>query len=73
MSRELAGFIAGLSWGLELMRCAQVGSMLATYVIETVGTQEYELARGGFLRRFTEAYGEAAAADVEPHLAIARD
>jgi adenosine kinase len=68
-----AGFIAGLSWGLGLTRCAQVGSMLATYVIETVGTQEYELARGGFLRRFTDAYGEDAAADVEPHLAIARD
>jgi adenosine kinase len=63
-----AGFLAGLSWELDLERCAQVGSMLATYVIETIGTQEYELGRGGFLQRLTEAYGEQAAAEVRPHL-----
>ncbi|GAA4356442.1 carbohydrate kinase family protein [Angustibacter luteus] len=67
-----AGFLAGLSWDLDLTRCAQVGSMLATYVIETVGTQEYELGRGGFLQRFADAYGPDAAAEVEPHLAISR-
>jgi adenosine kinase len=67
-----AGFFAALSWGLGLERCAQVGSMLATYVIETVGTQEYELGRGGFLQRLVDAYGDEAGADVEPHLRIAR-
>jgi adenosine kinase len=67
-----AGFFAGLSWHLGLERCAQVGSMLATYVIETVGTQEYELGRGGFLQRLVDAYGEQAGADVAPHLKIAR-
>jgi adenosine kinase len=67
-----AGFFAGLSWDLGLERCAQVGSMLATYVIETVGTQEYELGRGGFLQRLVDAYGEQAGADVAPHLKIAR-
>jgi len=67
-----AGFLAGLSWGLAPLRCAEVGSMLATYVIETVGTQEYEIARGGFLQRFTEAYGDEAAADVAPHLSLVR-
>ena len=36
---------ARLGAGAE--RCAQVGSLLATYVIETVGTQEYELDRAG--------------------------
>ncbi len=46
--------------------------MLATYVIETVGTQEYELGRGGFLARFAEAYGADAAAEVEPHLRLRR-
>ena len=40
-----AGFLAGLAWGLADARCAQVGSLLATYVVETVGTQEYELGR----------------------------
>ena len=29
--------------------CAQIGSLLATYVIETVGTQEYDLAQTHFL------------------------
>jgi adenosine kinase len=67
-----AGFLTALSWRLDLTRCAQVGSMLATYVIETVGTQEYELARGGFLQRFTAAYGRAAAVELEPFLAISR-
>ena len=36
-----AGFIAGLAWGLSLERCAQVGSLQASYAIEVVGTQEY--------------------------------
>ena len=31
--------------------------MLATYVIETVGTQEYELGQARFLARLAEAYG----------------
>lgn len=63
-----AGFLAGLSWGLALERCAQVGSMLAAYVVETVGTQEYDFSAAGFLDRLREAYGEDAAADVRPHL-----
>ena len=67
-----AGFLAGLSFDLGLERCAQLGSMLATYVVETIGTQEYELSRSTFLQRFTDAYGEQSAAEVEPHLRIAR-
>ena len=43
--------------------------MLATYVIETVGTQEYQLAQQHFLTRLADAYGSEAAADVAPHLA----
>jgi len=67
-----AGFLTGLTWGLGHRRCAELGSMLATYVIETVGTQEYELGRARFLQRFTEAYGSEAAAEVEPHLVCPR-
>ena len=63
-----AGFITGLSWGLGLERCAQVGSLLATYVIETVGTQEFELEKSVFLERFEAAYGKEAKAEVSPHL-----
>ncbi len=67
-----AGFLAGLSWDLSLERCAQIGSMLATYVVETVGTQEYELTHQEFLRRLSEAYGDQPAAEVAPHVAGTR-
>ncbi|WP_269854310.1 carbohydrate kinase family protein [Streptomyces sp. RPT161] len=64
-----AGFLTGLAWQLGLERSAQVGCMLATLVIETLGTQEYELRRAHFLERFTKAYGEQAAAELRVHLA----
>jgi adenosine kinase len=67
-----AGFLAGVAWGLPFDRCAQVGSLVATHVIETVGTQEYVLSRETFLERLTEAYGVGSAADVEPHLSCPR-
>jgi adenosine kinase len=67
-----AGFLAGLAWDLDHELCAQVGSMLATYVIETVGTQEYELGRGGFLERFESAYGAGPTSRIEPHLRCLR-
>ncbi|TQF05749.1 carbohydrate kinase family protein [Kitasatospora acidiphila] len=63
-----AGFVAGLAWGLGLERAAQIGCMLATLVIETVGTQEYELRTGHFLERFGAAYGEPAAAELSAKL-----
>lgn len=67
-----AGFLTGLSWGLDLRCCAELGSMLATYVIETVGTQEYELGRAGFLERFEHAYGAQSAGLVGQHLVCPR-
>jgi adenosine kinase len=63
-----AGYLAGLAWGLGPERCCQIGSLLATYVIETVGTQEYQFAAHGFLSRLAANYGQAAADEVEPHL-----
>jgi len=63
-----AGFLAGLSWGLDLKRAAQVGSLLATLVLETVGTQEYQVDTDVFRKRLAESYGEDAAAEVSPHL-----
>ena len=62
------GFLAAVSWNLSLERAAQLGCMLATLVIETLGTQEYELRRGHFMDRFTKAYGEDAAAEVREFL-----
>ena len=65
-----SGFIAGLAWGLSHERCAQLGSLIATYVIETMGTQEYRFTSAEFLVRFDGAYGAEAAAEIAPHLSF---
>lgn len=67
-----AGFLTGLSAGLGYRRCAEIGSLLATYVLETVGTQEYVLDKAKFLDRLAQSYGDESAADVEPHITCAR-
>lgn len=66
-----AGFLAGVGWGLPLERSAQLGCLLATYVLETVGTQEYRLEPRAALARFAEVYGTAAADEVAVHLTAA--
>ena len=65
-----SGFIAGLAWGLSHERCAQLGSLIATYVIETMGTQEYRFSSAEFLVRFEAAYGAEAASQIAPHLSF---
>ena len=63
-----SGFIAGLAWGLSHERCAQLGALIATYVIETLGTQEYRFTPAEFVARFAEAYGQTAADEIAVHL-----
>ena len=63
-----AGYVAGISWGLGHERAAQVGCLLATLVVETVGTQEYDLDPAGFVARFATAYGAGAAEEIAAHL-----
>ena len=63
-----AGYLSGQLWGLSDERSAQIGALLATYVIETIGTQEYQLAQRHFLERLARTYGDDAAAEVEPHV-----
>jgi len=65
-----SGFIAGLAWGLSHERCAQLGSLIATYVIETMGTQEYRFTSSEFIARFEQAYGSQAASELAPHLSF---
>lgn len=67
-----AGFLTGVAWELSLVRSAEIGSLLAAYVLETVGTQEYELSRAGVLQRLEQAYGPDAVADIAPHLVTPR-
>ncbi|MFG3282507.1 carbohydrate kinase family protein [Streptomyces sp. NPDC048111] len=66
-----SGFLAATAWGLPLERAAQLGSALATTVLERVGTQEYVLDRAELALRLTLAYGPEAAAEFAPHLARA--
>jgi len=68
-----AGFLVGLSGGLGHERCAQMGSVLAAYVLETVGTQEYAVTRRSFLDRVADAYGDDAAEEIAPVVRHARD
>ncbi|HEY3682842.1 MAG TPA: carbohydrate kinase family protein [Streptosporangiaceae bacterium] len=63
-----AGFLSGLSWGLPLERCAQIGNLLATYTLESIGPQEYALDRAAAITRLTETYGTEAAAEIGAHL-----
>jgi len=63
-----SGFLAGLSWGLNHERCAQLGSMIATFCLETKGTQEYFFDREIFMERFEGAYGSDAASEVAMHI-----
>ncbi len=63
-----AGFFSALSWGLGLERAAQVGSMLATLVLETVGTQEYVVSQDEFSKRLAVSYGDEAADEVRGFL-----
>lgn len=67
-----AGFLSGLAAGLGHRRCAEMGSVLAAHVIETVGTQEYELSKRSFLARLADAYGEDSAREIAPHLKCPR-
>ena len=63
-----AGFFAAISWGLGLERAAQVGSLIAALVLETVGPQEYEVKADFFAKRLADSYGDQAAAEIHPHL-----
>lgn len=53
-----AGFLTGVVRGLPLERAAQLGSFLATLVLETVGTQEYDVRPDEAARRLAEVYGD---------------
>lgn len=64
-----AGFFAAVSWGLGFERAAQVGSLVAALVLETVGPQEYEIKPDFFAKRFADSYGDQAAAEIQPFLA----
>ena len=59
-----SGFLAAVGAGLSWTAAAQVGCVLAAYVVERVGTQEYSFTNQAFLTRLGQAYGEHASAEV---------
>ncbi len=59
-----AGFLTGHTSGLSLARSAQLGSLTAVLVLETVGTQEWSLNRESALERLRGAYGPEAATEL---------
>jgi adenosine kinase len=63
-----AGFLAALGWELSLERAAQVGCVLAAYVVETVGPQEYAFTPAEFIDRLRGSYGDEAADEVAQHI-----
>jgi adenosine kinase len=63
-----AGFLAAVDWGLSHERAAQVGCTLAAYVVETVGTQEYNFTPDQFLTRVHDSYGSEAAIEIGKYL-----
>lgn len=63
-----AGFLAALSWGVGLEAAAQTGSTLASFVVETVGTQEYEFSPDQFVERLQAGYGSDVADLLRPHI-----
>jgi len=63
-----AGFLAALHGGLSLERAAQLGSLIAVLVLETVGTQEWTFDRSLALARISSAFGPEAATDITPVL-----
>ncbi|WAC55890.1 carbohydrate kinase family protein [Gordonia sp. SL306] len=63
-----AGFLTALGKGLDFERAAQVGSMVAVLVLETVSTQDWTWDRDLALKRLADAYGDAASAEIAAHL-----
>jgi adenosine kinase len=63
-----AGFLTAREWGLGWDRAAEVGGLLATMVLETVGPQEYVVEPAAFAERLAESFGDDCAAEVLPYL-----
>jgi adenosine kinase len=65
-----AGFLAGVAGGLSLERSAQLGSLVAVYVLETDGPQEWTWDRERSIARLRDAYGPDAATEIGARLPV---
>lgn len=53
-----AGLMTGLAQGLDVTRCALMGSVCASFAVECYGTQEYAFSRDEFDQRLNGAHAE---------------
>ncbi len=63
-----AGFLAGLQWSVPLLQCAQLGALMGTVVLESLGPQAYHLDVALWLSRLSAQYGPQAAQVLQEHL-----
>ncbi|MFJ4691234.1 carbohydrate kinase family protein [Streptomyces sp. NPDC088766] len=54
-----AGYLSSLAAGLDAVRCARTGSVLASLALAAVGTQSYDVAPDDLPTLLTAAYGPA--------------
>ena len=59
-----SGFVAGRYRGLSFERSDQLGSLMATLVLETIGTQEYAFDPAAAVVRMADCYGQDAATEI---------
>ncbi len=52
-----AGYIKGLLLGLPAEACAEVGSVVAAYAVETYGTQTHHFSKEDVVNRYKKTYG----------------
>jgi adenosine kinase len=52
------GFLKGFIHGLSLERCAQMGTVAATFCLEAQGTQGHDYDLPAFIRRFRRTYDD---------------
>ncbi|MGW7082296.1 PfkB family carbohydrate kinase [Streptomyces sp. NPDC054871] len=66
-----AGLVAGLAQGAPFERSAQLGCVLASFALETTGTQEYGMDVRRLLGRARQTYGHTSAAAIRRLLTYA--
>ncbi len=66
-----SGFLAGRYRGLTHLHSAQLGSLMATLALETVGTQEYSFEPVAAMVRLADCYGPESAAEITATMGFA--
>lgn len=52
-----SGFLAGLSKGLDMQTCGQMGAVAASFALQEYGTQEHSYSMRLFKNRYRQTYG----------------